>query len=252
MRTSLNGLVMREETGQFTAQGWLHGNGVFETIRTVESSPYLLTRHLQRAIKSAGVTQTPMPSLEDVRIAVAELLKTESLHNGLLRIMFGVDGQWGAVHIPYQPLLHPAKVRVHPAHLSILGESIKKYPYDHRLSILNEAIESGFDEALVINPSGHISECAVTNFVARVDGRWITPPTSDGVLPGIMRDLVIEKLGVSVASLSESRLADVSEAVLLSSLRIAQPIESINERELKPSQAFSDEIEAMTVLHSVE
>lgn len=252
MRTSLNGLVMREDTGQFTAQGWLHGNGVFETIRTVDSSPYLLTRHLQRAIKSAGILHIPVPSLVDVRIAVAELLNTESLHNGLLRIMFGMDGQWGAVHISYQPLLHSAKVRVHPAHLSTLGESIKSYPYDHRLLILNEAAESGFDEALVINSLGNISEGSVTNFVARVDGRWTTPPTSDGVLPGIMRDLVIEKLGVSVASLSQSRLGDVSAAVLLSSLRIVQPIESINGRKLEPSQAFSDEIEAMTVLHSVE
>jgi hypothetical protein len=67
-----------------------------------------------------------------------------------------------------------------------------------------------------------------------------------------MRGLVIENFPVKVSSLSKSRLDDVSAAILLSSLRIAQPIQSINGRKLAASEMFCAQIEAMTVLHSVD
>jgi branched-subunit amino acid aminotransferase/4-amino-4-deoxychorismate lyase len=85
----------------------------------------------------------------------------------------------------------------------------------------------------------------------RIADEWITPPISDGVLPGIVRALVIENCGVLVRSISESQLEDVSSGFLLSSLRIAQPIASINGRELLQSPEFHAEIEAMALRTSV-
>jgi hypothetical protein len=67
-----------------------------------------------------------------------------------------------------------------------------------------------------------------------------------------MRGLVIENFSVTVASLPKNRLHDVTAAILLSSLRIAQPIHSIDGRKLEASESFCSQIEAMTVLHSVD
>jgi branched-chain amino acid aminotransferase len=96
-----------------------------------------------------------------------------------------------------------------------------------------------------------VCEGSVTNLLFRIDGQWITPPISDGVLPGIVRALVIENCGVLVRSIMESQLDQVSSGFLLSSLRIAQPIASINGRELEQSPEFRAEIEAMALRTSV-
>jgi branched-chain amino acid aminotransferase len=54
-----------------------------------------------------------------------------------------------------------------------------------------EALKAGYDEAIMLNGQGLVSECTGENiFVAR-DGRLITPPLSAGALEGITQDSVI-------------------------------------------------------------
>jgi len=63
--------------------------------------------------------------------------------------------------------------------------------------------------------------------------------------------LVIENCDVTVRSIDISEISNVESAFLLSSLRIAQPVESIDGRELSQSPEFRDEIEAMALRTSV-
>jgi len=252
VRTSFNGALESQGTTQLNSLGWLEGSGIFETIRTVHSQPYLFQRHLNRALKSAITANISMPVQETIRTSIDELLRLDSYSDGLLRISFGSDGNWAAAHIPYEPINTAANVCTHTDQIDTAGESIKRYPYDYRLRILQNARDLGFDEALVVNSLGNVGEGAVTNLLINLEGEWITPPTSDGILPGIMRGLVIENFPVTVASLPKNRLHDVTAAILLSSLRIAQPIHSIDGRKLEASESFCSQIEAMTVLHSVD
>ena len=54
-----------------------------------------------------------------------------------------------------------------------------------------EALKAGYDEAIMLNPDGYVSECTGENiFVAR-DGVLVTPPISAGALEGITQDSVI-------------------------------------------------------------
>jgi len=109
----------------------------------------------------------------------------------------------------------------------------------------------GADEAIVCNDKGKICEGSVTNLLLRIDDKWVTPPISDGVLPGVMRALVIEYCGVSVRSIDRSEISRVQSAFLLSSLRIAQPVTAIDGREVEQSAEFLAEIEAMALRTSV-
>lgn len=251
MKISFNGVLLDIENAPCSPAGWLRGNGVFETLRTVNGVAYAYSRHIARAVKSAQIAQIDLPALELIAQAVAQVIKAEPYPDGVLRISFDANGQWAVVHLPYQPQNMPARVRIHPDALIANGQMIKSYPYGHRLAILEEAKLLGFDEALVSNTDGNICEGAVSNVILKIDGRWVTPPTSDGILPGIMRELVIEHFGVAVTSIPLSRIDEVSSAILLGSLRISQPVASIVGRELEPSQAFSDEIRAMITLHSL-
>ena len=251
MKVIVNGSLVPLEQSKCTLQGWLDGAGIFETIRTVDGKPWALSRHMRRAVNSSAKAKISLPSEDLVRESIATLLQNETQANGLLRVSFDASGNWAAVHLPYIENSSPAKVRTHPDALVTEGVPVKSYPYNHRLEILEQAIVNGFDEALVTSVDEKICEGAVTNVLLKIAGVWCTPPLSDGVLPGVMRALVVANCDVMVRSIAVSEIEDIESAFLLSSLRIAQPIASINGRELSQSHDFRVEIEAMALRTSV-
>ena len=74
--------------------------------------------------------------------------------------------------------------------------------YINSALIKTDAMFAGFDEALVLNEDGHISEGSAENFFMVRDGVLITPPVSDNILEGITRRSIMtlarEELGVEV------------------------------------------------------
>ena len=72
-----------------------------------------------------------------------------------------------------------------------------------------DAQRAGFDEAIVLNQDGHVSEASAANFFLIRRGTAITPPVSDNVLEGITRRTVLEllarELGVPVVERSIDR-----------------------------------------------
>ena len=77
-----------------------------------------------------------------------------------------------------------------------------------------EAHLAGFDEAIVLNQDGHVSEGSAANFFLVKDGVAVTAPTTDNILEGITRrtvmDLLRRELNLSVAE----RRIDRSEIYL--------------------------------------
>ena len=55
-----------------------------------------------------------------------------------------------------------------------------------------EAIEHGFDEAIMLTPDGHISEGSGENIFLVIDGKLVTPASYSSILMGITRDTVIK------------------------------------------------------------
>jgi branched-chain amino acid aminotransferase len=247
----INGSLVAQELSQCSSLGWLDGAGIFETIKTVDGKPWALSRHMRRAVNSAAREKIVLPSEELVRESIATLLKVESHPTGLLRVSFDATGNWAAAHLPYMENSLPANVGIHGKALMIEGVPVKSYPYNHRLEILEHARANGFDEALVTSSEGKVCEGSVCNILLKIAGSWCTPPLSDGVLPGVMRALVIENCNVIVRSIAVSEIESIESGFLLSSLRIAQPIASIDGRELSQSPEFMDEIHAMALRTSV-
>jgi branched-chain amino acid aminotransferase len=74
--------------------------------------------------------------------------------------------------------------------------------YANSALIKSDAILSGYDEALVLNDDGHVSETSASNLFIVRKGVAITPPVTANVLEGITRRSVIqllrEELGVEV------------------------------------------------------
>ena len=251
MKFMYNGALTEVTGNTLITDGWLKGSGIFETIKTVDGKPWALSRHMRRAVNSATKLNLALPNEETLRNAIDELLAVENHSLGALRVSFDSNGNWAAVHNLYEEKSKAAKLTVVTNSLISDGTPMKTFPYDHRLQILNKVVAEGFDEAIVVNANNKVCEGAVTNLLFQIDNKWCTPPLSDGVLPGVMRALVVEYFKVQVRSIDYEEIAAIQSGFLLSSLRIAQPIAAIGSRNLSSSDDFGAEIRAMALQTSV-
>jgi len=81
--------------------------------------------------------------------------------------------------------------------------------YANSAFIKSDALMAGFDEALVLTQSGHVSEGSAENVFMVRDGRLVTPSITDNILEGITRRTVLElaqaELGLQVVERSIDR-----------------------------------------------
>lgn len=77
-----------------------------------------------------------------------------------------------------------------------------------------EALENGFDEAILLSHDGHVSEGSGENIFLVINGKLITPPSSDNILMGITRDTVIQLAKNELGIDTVERQVDRSELYL--------------------------------------
>jgi len=90
--------------------------------------------------------------------------------------------------------------------------------YANSAFIKSDAIRSGFDEALVLTQSGHISEGSAENVFIVRDDTLITPPVSENILEGITRDSVLHIADRSLGKATLERSIDRTEVYLCDEL----------------------------------
>jgi branched-chain amino acid aminotransferase len=249
MRVIYNGELKSIDDVPASSSGWLDSEGIFETIKSVGNNPFSLSRHIARAQSSAVALGITISNSDQISQGVSDLFAAVPHGLGMLRISFDNQGNWLAVHMPYAEQEKSCNVRMHPG--AVTGDVHKRFPYTNRLEILEQARLAGFDDAVVVNSQGNICEGSVTNLIANIDGRWVTPPTTDVVLPGIIRQILIENELVAIESIPADRLAEITSAFFISSLRLSHAISSIDSRPLHLSHAFGEEIKALAHKYSV-
>ena len=237
-----------------SADNWPDGFGVFETIKTVDGQAYALNRHMRRALDAGARVGVHIPKEDHIRTAIETLLSEVPHSIGRLRLLFQQDGTFMATHDSYIEIDHNLDLCTYSARVDIRGIPNKTFPYTSRLDILAEAKSRGCDEAIVLNSDNEVCEGAVSNLIFYSNGVWVTPPILHGVLPGVMRALVVENLPVKVRKVTTDDLSRTQAAIVISSLKIAIPVHSIDGRVLPDiaiSENFSKEIREMARRTSV-
>ena len=89
------------------------------------------------------------------------------------------------------------------------------------LAFHQEAHEQGFDEVVLLNERGEVSECTSANiFIAEGHNVW-TPPLDSGCLPGVTRDLLLSEIQVPGIQVAEKTLTlhdlETADAVFITS-----------------------------------
>jgi branched-chain amino acid aminotransferase len=101
-----------------------------------------------------------------------------------------------------------------------------------------EAIENGFDEAIVLTSDGHVSEGSAENLFMYKDGVFVTPPVTDDILEGVTRKavttLLTEELGVKVVerSIDRTELYTCDELFLCGTGAQVSPVVEIDRRKV--------------------
>lgn len=229
-------------------RGLLLADGVFDTSLVVGGRVVLRDAHLDRLVEAATAL-----GIDLERTAVAEIMDAaiEAVSSGALRITVtrgaGVRGLAGEAAIAptllascsaYDSGSPPAAVRVQESAIlrnpSSFTARYKTLSYTDNIVALRAAIAAGFDEALFFTPEGHLACASVANVFVQVGASIFTPPVSDGALPGVMRNWVLEQgcvgaFPVSERSIPRAVLEAADRVFLTNSLRLFQPVSAFGD-----------------------
>jgi len=200
-----------------------YGLGVFEGIRCYEcedgrSAIFRLQEHIDRLYDSGNILlmKIPFPK-EQIVEACKEIFRTNKLKAGYLRpLVFMGDGAMGlhaenpirvtVIAWPWGTYLGEdgvkngirAKVSSFTRHHVNVTMTKSKAVSNYVNSILakREAVLGGYDETVMLDTQGHVSEASGENLFFVKNGKIFTPPTTSA-LQGITRDTVIQLLGDS-------------------------------------------------------
>src|SRR5215469_11111484 len=235
----MNGEFVPSERGVISVHthGFAYGTGCFEGIRGYwnekEQQVYIfrLREHFERFLRSCKILQIALPYTIDQLIDISiELVKRNGLRRDIyikpiaykadLSIGVRLHGLPDHLVISVQPLGNYIDINgLHcgvsswrrvddnaiPARSKICGA------YVNSAFAKSEALQNGFDEAIMLTHEGHVSEGSAENIFLIMNGELITPAPSENILLGITRDTVIELAKRELGLITRERQIDRTE-----------------------------------------
>ncbi len=239
--------------------GVLYGDSAYETLRTYAGNVFRLPEHLARLRRTAVGIRLEMP-WSDSELA-AEIAALQADLKGELYIRLLALRGVGELDYARNEAQRPTLVVLagpfveQPEWLYTRGLTaglvdMRRSPHQALSpnyktgNLLNarlahmEARERGWQEALMLNLEGHLTEASSSNLFLVLDGVLSTPAVSDGILEGVTRNAVLELAAAAgiptlVASLGPEVLERASEAFLTSTTRAIGPIGQLCGRSLQ-------------------
>lgn len=230
--------------------GFTVGDGVFETLKTINGEPFALTRHLSRLDQSAQGLLLPSPVRERLLAAISTVLSANEVDGeGRLRITWtggigpsgsgrdpGAEPTLVITHMPATRWAETAQIVTvdFPRNERSPLAGIKSISYAENVLALAIAKSRGADEAIFGNTRGELCEGTGSNIFVVVGEELLTPPLASGCLAGITRALAIEWCGAREVAMPLSVLLEADEILLASSTRDLQSVHQVNSRLMPP------------------
>jgi branched-chain amino acid aminotransferase len=241
-----------------------YGTAVFEGIRgnwnSEKKQTYLfrLKEHYERLGNGCRVLNISLPYSTDelCQITVALVAKCAFKEDVYVRPLaykssqalgvrlHGLEDDFLVFVIPWGPYLDMDKARCgvsswHRPQDNVIPPQIKATGiYVNNALAKTEAINNGFDEAIMLAPDGHISEGSGENIFLVIGGKLVTPATYNNILMGITRNTVIElaknELGIETVhrSIDRSELYIAEECFLTGTAAHITPVAEIDHRKI--------------------
>jgi branched-chain amino acid aminotransferase len=195
-----------------------YGMGVFEGIRAYETDKgpavFRLTEHMERLHNSARIVLMELPyTVDELVRATKETVRASGLPSCYIRpIAYYGYGEMGLNTLPCEVDVAIAcwpwgaylgddaaskgvrmKISSWTRHdhntMPPLAKTTGNYVNSSLAKV--EALKAGYDEAVMLNPQGFVSECTGENIFVSRNGVLVTPPSAAGALPGLTQDSVM-------------------------------------------------------------
>jgi len=232
------------------------GDGIFETLSIGRGHPQALDAHLERFARSARMLDLAAPELAVWRDAVLTIAQRLADHDeSWLKIVLtrGIEGQplptgwaYGTVSPDFR------RERTEGISVALLDRGLrsdvsatspwllagaKTLSYAVNRAAVREAQRRGSDDVIFVSSDGLLLEGPTSTLVVRRGDELSTPPDSYGILPGTTQiDLFAAAdqwgLRTAVGPLTADDLHSADAAWLVSSVRHAAPVRSVDGRSL--------------------
>ncbi|MBA4696076.1 MAG: aminotransferase class IV [Legionella sp.] len=193
-------------------RGFTLGHGLFETILSNKSAIPGLDYHWHRLETSTQLIDIPLPFCKKkLQQMITTLLDDNNLRDKIAAIRLSLTH--GESSRGIYPLSNPLPNYViaaneyfplHQQNFSCRIVTIRKNEHSpccriKSLSYLDnilakkEAVEHGYDEAILLNTAGNIADGGITNIFMVKDKKIYTPLLADGALPGVVRSILLQE-----------------------------------------------------------
>ncbi len=242
-----------------------YGNGVIEGVKAYKTAKgyaiFRLNDHTQRLLESAKMTLMKIPySLEELNNAQIELIRKNEFKGDNVYIRpfaflgYGVMGvyhkdapvvtaiaawEWGA-YLGEEGMQKGIKLKIssinRPSNTSAMGKAKATANYLNSQMAKYEAIDCGYEEALLLDDQGYVAEATGAAFFMVKNGVLVSPP-NDNSLESITQKTVIEiaqDMGIKVERrrISREELYVADEAFLAGTAAEITPVRMIDAREV--------------------
>lgn len=259
MKVFFNGELVDQDQAKVSVfdHGLLYGDGVFEGIRAYNGRVFKLREHVDRLFFSAKAILLTIPMTHDqVCQAVVDTCRANGIRDGYVRLV--VTRGPGTLGLnPFKcvnPLLFVIadKIQLYPPHMyqdgmdiitvattrnhqNAVNPAIKSLNYLNNILAKIEAVNCGYEEAIMLNPAGYVAECTGDNIFIIRGNSLLTPPLEAGALYGITRQTAMDiasKLGLSVSepNLTRYDLYNADECFLTGTAAEVMPVVKIDGR----------------------
>ena len=231
LKVHLNGRLVDAETASVSVfdTGFLHGGSTFTTMLAHNGVVFRLADHLARLLETADLLDIrATATAESLTQAVSEVLAANKLTEARMRITLSpgsTKGDEPTTLVTAEPLPdYPAKwyeqgiVVVVSSFRQSMADPTFGYKtgcYFPRVLARQEALRKGAEEAIWFTPDNRLAEACFCNVFLVRDGAVVTPPRDTPVLPGVVRQTVMdlcETLGIECGDEHALMIHDVLEA----------------------------------------
>jgi branched-chain amino acid aminotransferase len=251
----INGELLLASTSGITANdhGFLLGDGVFDTLIIRNEKPIFLDRHLCRLRNGIDRLQIKgAPTDSELSTALSQLIAANNAADARLRITVTPGPGPSPRQRGTQPLtvITTSPLPDAPSSASLCTvewtrnershlAGIKSTSWGENAAILRYATAKGFDNAILCDSTGRLSECTTSNLFLVIDDCIVTPSLVSGCLPGIIREVLLEENVASERDLFPSDFERATEAFITSSTTGVVPVQRIDDRAFPTDGQFT-------------
>ena len=197
---------------------------LFETMHATTQGVRHRERHLARLASSATYFGMPWDEKAAKAYLDAACRMLDPAQGAYrLRLALSPSGAFAVQHAPLTPLQEPVGLLLAPegehtsaSDLFLRHKTSVRERYDQAW---RDAEAKGCFDMLFFNERGELTEGGRSNVFIKLDGKWLTPPLSSGLLPGVMRGVMLEQWNAEERVISREMLAAAQEIVVCNALR---------------------------------